>query len=631
MLLFGLPLVLLGLTVALLMARNDAWDLQVDRVLYSVMGTLLLLAWFNALLRWWPIQWLSVGMLSGGGVFILCKLWLLAVRVTDPNLFIQELAETVFWLPTLIIWALLTEANAANRWMLNSVMTGMAVISAYAMLRPTALGLTPDPDMVRILLQVNLACAASLYGAGYFLKRNDELGRLYGERRTLSRLAYTDLLTGLPGRLSLEAELRRLTLPEPRPFALLMVDVDSFKIVNDTLGHAMGDELLRSVATELRRLAGTQARVFRMSGDEFVVLLPGVSGNEAEQLATRLQSEASTRPSLTVGVEATLSIGVSLCPDDATDAGELLRHADSAMYAVKRAGRRHVRRYRPEQDAATERFQVLARDLGHALSRGELGLVFQPVYRLRDLQVLKAEALLRWDHPTLGPVSPAEFIPVAERVGLVKPIGDWVLLEACRAVKQWPGLIISVNVSALQLLWSDFVPSVMDTIRRVGLDVSCLELELTETALLYEDDRAIRALHELRELGVKVSIDDFGSGYSNLARLRSMPLSGVKLDRSIIQELTSERHGEFARALTHAAVGISRNMQVSLTAEGIETPEHLAVVRTLGCDLGQGYGLARPLSAPNLTALLAQSGSPFTDPGFQAAFPELGAAVLTPD
>lgn len=608
MLLFGLPVAVLGIVFSLVLAGNDEWDLQVDRVMYGVISVFMLVGWLVTLLRWRSMQWVSVGLFVGAGLFLLAKLLLLSIYPLSSERFIQEVAESLVWLPTFIIWTMLTELTLGIRRLLNTLMVGMVLISLYAILRPVMAGQQPDQDVLRTLVELNMACAVSLYGASYFLKRNDLLGRKHGERSALSRMTYTDLLTGLPGRLSLEQHLQRLTQPEPQssqpaPFALLFVDVDSFKVVNDTLGHAVGDELLRGIAEELRRLAGKNGRVYRMSGDEFVVLLRGVTGDQAEAVAQRIQAEAARLPSFTVGTQVTLSIGLSICPEDATTPEELLRHADSAMFAVKRAGRRHVRRYQPEQDATIERIQVLARDLGHALERQELRLVFQPIYRLDTMQMVKAEALLRWDHATLGPVSPAEFIPVAERGGLITPIGEWVLREACLAAKQWPSLTVSVNVSSVQLIWSDFVVSVQDTLRISGINPQNLELEVTETAVLHEDDRAMRVLKTLRNMGVKVSIDDFGSGYSNLTRLRSMPITGVKLDRSIIKELPDDTRGDFSRALTLAAVGISRNMQVYLTAEGVETSQHLEVVRRLGCDLGQGYGLSLPITAQELLAL----------------------------
>ncbi|WP_162485458.1 putative bifunctional diguanylate cyclase/phosphodiesterase [Deinococcus deserti] len=444
------------------------------------------------------------------------------------------------------------------------------------------------------------------YGTGFYLSRTSSLSRLQSEREALQQLAYHDLLTGLPGRLSLERQLDGMTRPEVQPFALLFVDVDSFKVINDTLGHAAGDRLLKTLGGELRRVAGEDAQVFRLSGDEFVVLLPGVRSAEAEAAARRIQEEAPRLPSTRVGVETTLSIGLSLCPDDAQTPSELLRHADSAMYAVKRSGRRHVRRYRPDQHAATERFQLLARELGHALARQELRLVYQPIFSLTDGEIVKIEALVRWQHPVLGPVGPDEFIPVAERVGLITPIGLWVLQESCQQLTHLPGLMLSVNVSGLQLMQRDFVPGVLEVLDNLSLNPQQLELELTETSLLHEDQRAVTALRALQAQGVRVALDDFGAGYSNLTRLRNLPISDVKLDRSFVTCFLDDddQQRQQAEQLLRGVLDIARSLNVTVTAEGLETPALVRLAMEMGCDLGQGYALSLPLSAPEVQDLV---------------------------
>ncbi|MVN86955.1 EAL domain-containing protein [Deinococcus sp. HMF7620] len=604
MLLLGLPAVQLSIVAALAFSRGDTWDTTYDPPLYGVMSAMLVVCWVAVLRGWASIRQLTLLITAGSGLFLNAKLLLLGLTLGGQRAQVLEVLETLVWLPTVITWTMLTDLAREVRRLLGALLWVTAGVSASLVLWPLAQGQPLTPDLPLALLQINLAAAVSLYGASFFMQRNDALGRLHGEQRVLQSLVYTDLLTGLPGRVRLHEELRRLSDEVGAPFAVLFVDVDAFKVVNDTLGHAAGDDLLRGLAAELQRLAGADAQVYRLSGDEFVVVLPGADHRAAQDTAQRLL-QTPVLPSLRIGVDTTVSIGISLYPDDAAQPDDLLRHADSAMYAVKRAGRRQVRRYHPEQDAATERFQVLARDLGHALARRELSLRFQPVYRLRDLTPVKAEALLRWSHPALGQVSPAEFIPVAERVGLIVPVGEWVLRAACRSALGWPGLVVSVNVSPVQLLHPEFGATVRGALHDTDLPPHHLELELTETAVLYEDDRAAATLQELRDLGVRVSIDDFGSGYSNLARLRTMPITGMKLDRSLTADLTSDQAGSFVHALTRAALEIARNMRADLTAEGIETPAHLSALRELGCPLGQGHGLCRPITAPELSALLA--------------------------
>ncbi|GGL03348.1 putative bifunctional diguanylate cyclase/phosphodiesterase [Deinococcus radiotolerans] len=602
MLLWGLPAVQVSVLLALLLARPDAWDRHVDPWLYLAMSSLLGLSWVAVLRRWGDLQRVTLLLTAGSTLFMSVKLLLLTLLLRDPQTLLSELLETLVWLPAIITWTMMTDLSRPVRRTLNWSVSAVAALSALLILWPLLQGHAVNLDALRAAVQINMATLVSLYGASHFMRRNDLLGRAQGERRVLGELVFTDLLTGLPGRVRLTEQLRNLT-GRGGTFAVLVVDVDAFKVVNDTLGHAAGDELLRGVAQELQRLAPQGSGVYRLSGDEFVVLLPDADDRSAQWEARRLLQLAPTRPSLLVGMDVTLSIGVSVYPEDATDPEELLRHADSAMAAVKRAGRRQVRRYQPH-DAATERFQLLARDLSLALTREELSLHFQPVFRLHDLRPVKAEALLRWTHPQLGPVSPGEFIPVAERVGLIAPIGAWVLREACRAALPWADVTVSVNVSAVQLLQAEFPQVVQQALRDSGLDPCRLELELTETASLYEDDRAARTLQDLRDVGVGLSIDDFGSGYSNLARLRSLPITGVKLDRSCTVDLTGGDGESFARALLSAVLGLTQHLPLDLTAEGVESAAHLAVLRELNCPLGQGHGLSRPLDAEEFMTLL---------------------------
>lgn len=603
MLLWGLPMVQTSVLLALLMGRGDAWDRQVDPWLYACMSALLIFSWVAVLRRWAGIGQLTLVLTAGSGAFMGVKVLLIALLLRDQRAILPELIETLVWLPAVITWTMLTDLSRRVRLVLNLTVGGIAALSAAVVLRPVLEGQGVNVDVLRALVQINLAAAVGLYGASYFVRRNDVVGRAQGEQQVLRELVYTDLLTRLPGRVRLRERLDLLTA-RGGTFAVLFVDIDAFKVVNDTLGHAVGDDLLRGVAQELQRLSPQDSCVYRLSGDEFVVLLPGLSAEAAHLEATRLLQTVPTVPGEQVGMDITLSIGVSVYPDDATDAEELLRHADSAMYAVKRAGRRQVRRYQPQQDAATERFQVLARDLSLALARQELSLHFQPVFRLSDLRPVKAEALLRWTHPQLGAVSPGEFIPVAERVGLITPIGTWVLREACREALHWADVTVSVNVSAMQLLQAEFAELVQGALQDTGLSAARLELELTETAALYEDERAARTMQDLRDLGVRLSIDDFGSGYSNLARLRTLPITGVKLDRSCTVDLPDAEAGQFSRALLRAVLGLTQHLPLDLTAEGVESAAHLAVLQDLNCPLGQGHGLSVPLTAPEFRALL---------------------------
>ncbi|MFD1731362.1 diguanylate cyclase domain-containing protein [Deinococcus malanensis] len=348
----------------MVLARNDHWDLHYDRPLYAVLAVTMTLLWWSTWQGWLSLHRSTQALIGCAAIFMALKLSLLGAVGVDQGVTMQELMESLSWLAPVMAWALATAFSDQMRRFLTGLLWLVALLSAVLVAQRSFVLGEMDRDLLRVALQLNLAAWVVYYGTGFYLLRTSALSRLESEQETLRQLAYHDLLTGLPGRLSLERQLDGLTRPEVQPFALLFVDVDSFKVINDTLGHAAGDRLLKALSSELSRVAGENAQVFRLSGDEFVVLLPGVSGTEAETIARRIQEEAPRLPSARVGVETTLSIGLSLCPEDAQTPSELLRHADSAMYAVKRSGRGHVRRYRPDQHAATERFQLLARELG---------------------------------------------------------------------------------------------------------------------------------------------------------------------------------------------------------------------------------------------------------------------------
>nr|WP_231881709.1 EAL domain-containing protein [Deinococcus puniceus] len=427
---------------------------------------------------------------------------------------------------------------------------------------------------------------------------------------TLERIAHTDILTDLQNRRYLEHYLQDfLEHPQSNILALLFIDIDSFKLVNDTLGHTKGDDLLKQVAQLLLKLSGPQAVVTRLNGDEFVVVLPEMTGEDAELLGQQILDHLQT-DGLELGAEfnhfrLTLSIGISVYPEDGLTSEELLRHADSAMFAVKRNGKQNVRRYNTADDADTEYRQELARELAGALERQEISLVFQPLYNLKTGELVKAEVLMRWHHPVFGWVSPAAFIPVAEQSGLINALGLWALQQSCGYARLWPDVTLCVNVSVLQLLQSNFAQQITELLNEYDLPARRLELELTETTLMQDNSSTVEALHALKKTGVGLTIDDFGIGYSNLARLRTLPVRTLKMDQSFTRHLAgSELDQRYAQGMINAVVQVSAIAGLHVTAEGIETFEQLQTVRALGCHSGQGYFLARPCNAQQFEAML---------------------------
>ncbi len=422
------------------------------------------------------------------------------------------------------------------------------------------------------------------------------------ERKELERRALQDPLTGLPNRLVLMDRLEHALRRQPRSereLAVLFVDLDRFKVANDTLGHDVGDGLLMEAARRLQATVRDPDTVARLGGDEFVVLAEDlVAHDDALALAERVVL-AFERPFEVENEEVAISasVGVTLAPpDEETTADELLREADMAMYRAKGAGRDRYELFDDLARAeAMERVRV-ATELRHALAREELYLVYQPLVTVADGTVAGCEALLRWSNPDRGEMAPGDFLPLAEENGLIVPIGDWVLREACRQAAVWRRegrqLTVSVNVSPTQIGQPSFVDDVKDAALSAGLPLHCLSVELLEASVMQDPERAVRVLGELRELGVRIALDDFGKGATSLSYFRSLPLDVVKLDRLFVDGLET---GVEDRAIVAAVVSLADEMGLSVVAEGIETQDQLAEVRKLGCGFAQGFYFARPL------------------------------------
>ncbi|WP_415543237.1 putative bifunctional diguanylate cyclase/phosphodiesterase [Deinococcus deserti] len=394
--------------------------------------------------------------------------------------------------------------------------------------------------------------------------------------------------------------------------AVLFIDLDRFKSVNDIYGHTAGDNLLRNVAQRLQNEVRRNDIVARQGGDEFVVVATGVLHASAVHDLGRRLLQALSRP-YTVGTESvtlSASIGVTLCPAESVDASEALRNADIAMYEAKRRGRNSVQFYNQHIEKQTSEIHRIEVQLRGAIERGELRVVYQPLVSLDSRQVRSAEALLRWDSPVLGPVSPAVFIPVAEQRGLIHAIGSWVLDTAMGQLSVWratghPDLSVSVNVSPLQFERDDFIAQVRAALDRHHLPGSALTLELTEGSLLTDFDASNIKLRQLRALGIQVALDDFGTGYSSLAYLRTLHVDIVKIDRSFIWAIQDD-----GLTFVEAIVRIAHHLKLRIVAEGIETLEQCSSLQHLSCDLGQGYLFAKPLAADRFAAFAAQAGCP---------------------
>ncbi len=479
-----------------------------------------------------------------------------------------------------------------------------------------------------------LADAANAIGTGNYdakrpvSDRQDEVGdlvRAFGDMndsiarhdRDVRRMAYTDALTGLTNRLAFRESLdHRLMMLRGagRQLALLFADIDDFKRVNDTLGHEAGDDVLVQFANRIRdvveRRGGDEALLARFGGDEFVILIQnGDVRAAATQLAEELVKELG-QPLVVEGRQVFLgtSIGITLFPEDASGATALMKNGDIAMYQAKVAGKNCYRFYSRAMDQAVERRVHMEQELRGAWERGELSLVYQPIFRLADRRIVGAEALLRWQHPEMGVVAPSVFIDVAEQSGLIESIGPRVLRAACATAARWRAhedpheeIFVSVNVSPRQLRSGDLPEEVASCLRDTGLSASCLHLELTETAVIGDEAHASALLAKLHRTGVKVWLDDFGTGFSGLSHLRRVPVDGVKIDRSFIADMQRDPDD---LALTTAIIAMAHSLGITVVAEGVEKEAQFDILRARGCDLAQGYWMGYPMSAAEFAQLL---------------------------
>jgi diguanylate cyclase (GGDEF)-like protein len=420
----------------------------------------------------------------------------------------------------------------------------------------------------------------------------------------IARMAHHDALTDLPNRVLFREQLDSALKMGGERLAVLYIDIDEFKSVNDSLGHLVGDELLKILAARLRGCLRATDVVARLGGDEFAIMQTGVERPaDITNLVARIY-QAIREPFECLGhlLTTDASIGIALAPQHGTELDQLLRNADLAMYEAKADGRRTYRFFEPAMEARVKALRTLELDLRHAIANGGFELHYQPLVSLVDNRVTGCEALLRWRHPSRGMISPAEFIPVAEETGLINQLGEWVLTTACAEAATWPDDVrVAINVSPIQFRGQALALKVAAALAASGLPAHRLELEITEAVLIRDDEAALAMLHQLRALGVRIALDDFGTGYSSLGYLQRFPFDKIKIDRCFIKDV-AESDG--SASIVQAVVNIAAARHMTTTAEGVETQAQLDMLRKLGCTEMQGYFFSPAKPAAEVMHLL---------------------------
>ncbi|MFL9912440.1 putative bifunctional diguanylate cyclase/phosphodiesterase [Paraburkholderia sp. RL17-337-BIB-A] len=512
--------------------------------------------------------------------------------------------------------ATLASALRQERFSLNDVFVANPVVHDGQALGTVVLVASTE-GMVRELWQyagfLMAACICALWVSSVVTSRMK--ARVFEAEKELEYLANTDPLTDLPNRRAFYDELATRLRPgreDCEHVTLILIDLDNFKTVNDTLGHGAGDELLRSVAVALRDAVRSTDVVSRIGGDEFAVL----AVDDADRTGSRHTAERITsmlaRPFELSGgnVLVTASVGFSRFPDDATDVASLVSSADIALYAAKNSGKNLAVEFKPQMTKDAQRRARLERDLREAIEGDALELAYQPQYDCQTGRLVGAEALARWTHPSEGNIPPAEFIPIAENSDLIVALGNWVMRRACRDAARWNvragnAISVSVNVSARQLREPGFQSDVLEALRESGLAACMLELELTESLLMANMAVAVNVMRQLRTHGIRLSIDDFGTGYSSLAYLQSFPLNQLKIDRSFVKALPHA-----GQPIVTAIISMAHSFGLAVVAEGVEYPAQLAWLCEAGCDVVQGFLTGRPMSFAKMEeAMRANDGA----------------------
>lgn len=612
-LLLAIPFGALAFVVGAVLDGPSGQSIPVDAIGYPVMAVALMGVELLLLLRRDSLRIAITTIVLGASSFFALKLLALLFGGLDAVMVQRQMTETFFWIPVIYLLSFLVPGLKTGR-IVSSVFTGAVLLISLTGVIVRA-GMPGGTGLTYALIEMNLANSVQLALTYAFIGLKEAYQRNHIEREAAERFAFTDQLTGLPNRRVLERAFEKLDLSKGTPVAAMFIDVDGFKVINDTLGHEAGDQLLKRLGGRLSAAMRDEDLVVRLSGDEFMVLAQGVDSQaEASSIAQRIFSVLAAPVVINESdISISASIGVAFYPRDAHDAATLVRHADSAMYMVKRSGKNGLRFYTPDTASHLERRGDIEHELGSALAHKQFSLEYQPIVDVNSGDVVKMEALLRWSHPRLGQVGPAEFVPIAEESGAIVAIGTWVLGEACRQLRAWhdsglQNLRLAINVSPLQFSQPTFFRTVVGAIEAAGVPAASLELELTESVVVNRVDDVRGTLAALRALGISIAIDDFGTGYSSLAYLRDLPIDAVKIDRGFVRDLARPREApQFALALVEAILTLAQHLDLTIVAEGVETEDQRTLLAGLGCHEAQGFYFSRPMPASEVPAYLRRA------------------------
>jgi diguanylate cyclase (GGDEF)-like protein len=613
----ALPFAIIAFLVGWALEIPSGQQTPLDLIGYPVMAGFLLVLEILLLLDRRYVIGTLVMIIAGSSLFFATKL--ATILFFMPGVDVQaQLTETFYWVPVIYLLSFIILRGRVGQMIVVAFTVAMLALTfVYAVTT------TLNQEVIGIiysLVQMNLANSVLLALTMAFQNFKADYIRAHARVEIAERYARTDTLTQLPNRVMLTEELERRiaeAADEGGALAVHFIDLDGFKLVNDTMGHEAGDYLLQEVAQRLQGILRDSDFLARISGDEFIIVTPVNESGNSPLFAERIK-RVFEAPVLLNGrsFQLTASIGVSHYPQDAHSGTGLLRHADSAMYRVKRTGKNGIFVFDGAGDRELERMRELEQLLREAIGQNQLYLEYQPLYELKSGRLVTLEALIRWRHPELGVVSPADFIPLAEHSGLIIPLGNWVLDEACRQIAAWRQLgmtdvTVSVNVSAVQVAQSNFYDIVASTLTHHGLTGAALELELTERVVLEGLDAVSQTLDKLQRLGVSIAIDDFGTGYSSLAYLENLQVDTIKIDRTFISNLRRPRgEPQFSLALIEAIVSLAGHLDVRVVAEGIETTEQCQLLKTLGVAVGQGYYFSKPLSPEDILLFYRRTTAP---------------------